>query len=124
MYLDDDLDSHALIGLLRQAGHEVVSPRSVGTRGVADEDHLGYAAGNGLVLLTANAQDFVALHRVWASQQREHHGILIVYRENNPVRDLSFQQIAQAITQIEQSSLRLPNASHNLNFWRQHGAQL
>jgi hypothetical protein len=51
-------------------------------------------------------------------QKREHHGIPIVYRENNPVLDMSFQQIAQAVTQIEKSGLPLANAFYNLNFWR------
>ena len=31
LYLDDDLDGNVLIGLLQYAGHEVVSPRAVGT---------------------------------------------------------------------------------------------
>lgn len=73
VYLDDDLDSNALIGLLQRAGHEVISPRAVGTRGVADEEHLRYAAAHGLVLLTANAEDFIDLHHEWMAQQREHH---------------------------------------------------
>jgi hypothetical protein len=34
--LDDDLAGHTLIRLLLRAGHEVVSPRAVGTRGVHD----------------------------------------------------------------------------------------
>ena len=63
LYLDDDLDGNTLIGLLRQAGHEVVSPRVVGTRGVHDAAHLRYAADHELVLLTANVKDFLALHQ-------------------------------------------------------------
>lgn len=118
VYLDDDLDSNALIRLLRQAGHEVVSPRNVGTRARSDESHLRYAAANALVLLTANARDFVDLHHAWRSRQQDHHGILIVYKENNPVRDLSSQQIANAVTHVEHSGLPLSNALHNLNFWR------
>jgi hypothetical protein len=43
---------------------------------------------------------------------------LIVYRENNPVRDMTFHQIAQAVTKIEQSGMPMENACHNLNFWR------
>jgi hypothetical protein len=62
LYLDDDLDGNVLIGLLQHAGHDVVSPRAVGTRGVQDAVHLRYAADHGLVLLTANAKDFLALH--------------------------------------------------------------
>ena len=61
IYLDDDLDSNRLIDLFRLAGHEVISPRAVGTRGVADEEHLHYAFSHGLVLLTANAEDFIDL---------------------------------------------------------------
>lgn len=49
-------------------------------------------------------------------QGREHQGILIVYRENNPTRDMSSQQIAQAVTRLEQSGLPLKNSYHNLNF--------
>ena len=118
VYLDDDLDSNTLITFLQRAGHEVVSPRTVGIRGVADEEHLRYAAAHALVLLTANAGDFIDLHDEWKRQRQEHYGILIVYRENNPARDMNFQQIAQAVTQIEQSGLPLGNAFYNLNFWR------
>jgi len=120
LYLDDDLDSNALIGLLRQAGHEVVSPRAVGTRGVSDEEHLRYASEHALTLLTANAGDFIELHEEWRSHQWEHYGILIVYRENNPLRVMTFEEIAHAVTRLEQSNLPLRNGFHNLNFWRRH----
>jgi predicted nuclease of predicted toxin-antitoxin system len=120
VYLDDDLDSSALIGLLGQAGHQVVSPRAVGTRGISDEEHLQYASEHGLTLLTANARDFIGLHEEWSSDQRAHNGILIVYRENNPLRVMTFEEIAHAVTRLEQSNLPLRNASHNLNFWRRH----
>ena len=118
LYLDDDLDSNALIGLLLQAGHQVVSPRAVGTRGVSDEEHLRYASEHALTLLTANAGDFIDQHEEWRSLQWEHYGILAVYRENNPVRDMTFEQIAHAVTQLEESNLTLKNAFHNLNLWR------
>jgi len=119
VYLDDDLDSNALIGLLQQGGHDVISPRTVGTRGVADEEHMRYAVANGLVLLTANAGDFADLHAEWTARRQRHNGILIVYRENNPARDMSFEQIADAATQVERSGVPLANSLHNLSFWRQ-----
>jgi predicted nuclease of predicted toxin-antitoxin system len=118
IYLDDDLDSNRLIDLLRLAGHEVISPRAVGTRGVADQEHLQYAFSHGLVLLTANAEDFIDLHEKWMAQQKDHAGILIVYRENNPFRDLTLQEIVQSVTHIEQSDITLNNSFQNLNFWR------
>jgi len=107
-----------LSALLEQAGHEVFSPRKVGTRGITDEEHLRYAAVHELVLVTANAADFIDLHQKWMKQQQEHYGILIVYQENNPVRDMNYQQIAYAATRIEKAGVPLTNAFHNLNFWR------
>jgi hypothetical protein len=98
LYLDDDLDGNVLIGLLQHAGHEVVLPRAVGTRGVLDPTHLRYAADHDLVLLTANAKDFLALHTQWQQEGQEHPGMLLVYRENNPQRDMTFQEIARAVS--------------------------
>ncbi len=118
LYLDDDLDSNALIRLLEEAEHEITSPRAVGTRGFADEEHLRYAAAQGLVLLTANAGDFVDLHHAWIQQGHQHSGVLVVYRENNPVKDMTFSQIARAVTRLEVSGVPLANALHNLNRWR------
>ena len=118
VYLDDDLDSNLLISLLRNSGHEVVSPRAVGTRGAPDEEHLRYAAGNRLVLMSANAGDFVQLDREWAENHADHSGILIVYRENNPARDMSFREIAEAVGVMEESGIPIANTCQNLNFWR------
>ena len=119
LYLDDDLDANALIGLLQHAGHVVVSPRVVGTRGVVDREHLCYAVAHDLVVLTANAKDFIALHDEWQQQGAEHPGILLVYRENNPQRDLTFAQIAHAVSRLEQSGTPVRNTYHNVNMWRE-----
>ena len=99
LYLDDDLDGNVLIGLLQHAGHEVVSPRAVGTRGVADHD---------LVLLTANAKDFLALHAQWQQDGQEHAGMLLIYRENNPQRDMTFQEVARAVSRCDGHDLSHP----------------
>jgi predicted nuclease of predicted toxin-antitoxin system len=119
LYLDDDLDGNALIGLLQHAGHEVVSPRAVGTRGVHDSAHLRYAADHDLVLLTANAKDFLALHEQWQQDEQEHPGMLLLYRENNPQRDMTFQEIARAVSRLGQAGIPLQNTYQNLNFWRE-----
>ena len=122
IYLDDDLDSNVLIRLLRQAGHDVLSPRDAGNRGVTDLEHLQYATSHQLILLTANAGDFIDLHYDWIARKETHPGILIVYKENNPVRDMSFQQISRAVTRIEQAGIPLTNSFQNLNFWRDAGS--
>ena len=118
LYLDDDVDSNALIGLLRQAGHDVLPPRGLGTRGVQDEEHLAYAAAHGRILLTGNARHFLRMHEEWMAQQRGHPGILALYREGNPARDMSLQQIAHAVSRIEEAGVPLASSFHNLNRWR------
>ena len=116
--MDDDLDSNVLISLLKQLGHEVTSPRAAGTRGAPDQDHLRYAADNGLVLMSANAGDFVQLNREWIESKTGHSGILIVYKENNPARDMSFRDVAEAVGAVEESRMPIANTCQNLNFWR------
>ena len=119
LYLDDDLDGNILISLLQHAGHAVVSPRVVGTRGVLDQAHLRYAADHDWVLLTANAKDFLALHVQWQQEGQGHSGMLLVYRENNLQRDMTFQEIARAVSRLEQAGIPLRNTYQNLNFWRE-----
>ena len=116
LYLDDDLDGNILISLLQHAGHAVVSPRVVSTRGVLDPAHLRYAADHDLVLLTANAKDFLALHVQWQQEGPEHSGMLLVYRENNPQRDMTFQEMVRAVSRLDQAGIPLRNTYQNLNF--------
>jgi hypothetical protein len=118
LYLDDDMDANELIGLLEHAGHEVVSPRTVAMRGAEDEAHLRYAAAEQYVLLTANVRDFLLLHQRWQEEGQSHAGILGLYRENNPRRDLTYGQIARAVSHLENVGLSLQNTFHNLNMWR------
>lgn len=118
LYLDDDLDSNILSRLLNQSGHQVISPRAMGNRGIPDEEHLRYAADNFLVLLTANTQDFVRLHQIWLGQSRQHAGVLVVYRESNPARNMSLREVSSAVTRLEEAGVPIASNIHNLNFWR------
>ena len=104
--------------LLSQLGHQVISPRAIGNGGMEDQEHLQYAADNLLVMLTSNPQDFVRLHRMWLSQSRQHQGVKIVYRENDPARNMSFREISSAVTRLEQAGVPIASNLHNLNFWR------
>ncbi|MCS7264443.1 MAG: DUF5615 family PIN-like protein [Armatimonadetes bacterium] len=67
IYLDDSIDNDLLLALLEQAGHKVVSPRTVGTTGCSDEAHLEYAVQHGCALLTADVVDSEELHERWQS---------------------------------------------------------
>ena len=118
VYLDDDMDANELIGLLEHEGHEVISPRRVAMRGAEDEAHLSYAAAEQYVLLTANVRDFLVLHQGWREAGRSHAGILACYRENNPRRDMTYGQVARAVSHLESAGLALQNSFQHLNMWR------
>jgi Domain of unknown function (DUF5615) len=118
LYLDDDMDANELIGLLQHEGHEVMSPRTAAMRGAEDEAYLRYAAAEQYVLLTANVRDFLTLHQRWQEEGRYHDGILALYREKNPRRDMTYAQIARAVSHLEGANLPLQNTCQNLNMWR------
>ena len=119
LYLDDDMDANGLISVLQEEGHEVISPRAVAMRGAEDAAHLRYAAAHQCAVATANARDFLTLHQTWQEAGRHHASILALYRENNPRRDMTYTQIARAISRLERAGLPLQNTFHNLNMWRE-----
>jgi len=118
LYLDDCSDANELIALARQAGLEVRTPRGESTEGWDDDRHLAYAASHGYMLLTYNVKDFRALHAQWQAEGRRHHGILVVYFENNRLRDMKRPNIIRAILNLFNSGLPLENEFHVLNHWR------
>jgi len=118
LYLDDCSDEDLLIDLLRVAGHLVVSPRQSGTVGWHDADHLDYATQHDYVLITHNPQDFRDLHDVWHAQRRQHGGIILIYRDNDPSRDMSAADVVRAVERLLVSGLRINNNVHILNQWR------
>jgi predicted nuclease of predicted toxin-antitoxin system len=101
IYLDDDLDSNRLIGLLKNDGHTVVSPREVGTRGATDLNHLQYASQNGLVLLTANASDFVALHSEWIKAKLPHSESSLSTGRTTPRKTLLFARYRRLLQKLK-----------------------
>ena len=118
IYVDDCSDDNLLIARIKQAGHDVISPRSIGTAGIDDCDHLEYAARHRLVLLTHNPQDFIDLHELWQAQVRQHSGILLVYRDNNPSKDMTAVDIVMALEKLLASGLPIENSVNTLNHWR------
>ena len=94
LYVDEDTASLQLITRLRAAGHVVIEP----LRGMADVRCWRHAQAECAVVLTTNARDFVAL-----AGKGAHHGLLLVYRENNPTRDMTAKDIASAIDRVAET---------------------
>ena len=94
LYVDEDTASFQLITRLRAAGHVVIEP----LRGMADVRCWRHAQAEHAVVLTTNARDFVAL-----AGKGAHHGLLLVYRENDPTRDMTAKDIASAIDRVAET---------------------
>jgi predicted nuclease of predicted toxin-antitoxin system len=114
LYLDDCIFSHVLRRLLLLAGFRVVIPADVGLSGARDREHFAYARDHGLTLVTRDPDDFLLLH----GAQSDHAGLLLVYRENNPARDMSAVDIVRAIQNILAAGIPIAGQVHVLNHWR------
>ena len=58
--------------------------------------------------------DFRALHDLNA----DHAGLLLVYRDNDPTRDMTAEDILRAIANLSEAGLSLSRAAHTLNHWQ------
>ena len=116
IYLDDCAFSHTLRRLLLEAGHTVQIPADVepSLTGAADEVHFAHAQTTNQVILTLNPADFKQLHQ----QFPDHAGILAVYQDNDPTRDMSYADIVRAIANLERTGLIIAGA-----FWILNGYQ-
>jgi hypothetical protein len=88
LYVDEDTASRQLIARLRSAGHDVIQPQ----RGRSDAHCWQQAQDARAGVLTTNARDFISLAAIGP-----HAGLLLVYRENDPTRDMTAKSIATAV---------------------------
>ena len=114
IYLDDCAHDKDLVPLLESAGHQVVTPAGAGTTARGDDVHLHYATARGLVLLTKNPNDFLELH----DKDPKHSGILLIYQDNDPDRDMNAADIVRAIGNLENAGVVLGGTIQVLNAWR------
>jgi hypothetical protein len=98
----------------------VVRPTDEGVdlSGEDDDVHFAYASASGLTILTKNPADFKALH----DSDPQHAGILAVYQDNDPARDLSNADVVRAIRNLEEAVQQggppISGGFHSLNDWR------
>ena len=66
------------------------------------------------MLLTKNPDDFLELH----NGNAQHAGILVIYQDNDPDRDMDYGDIVRAITNLETAGIEFPGSFQVLNAWR------
>lgn len=89
LLLDENLASKELIRRLSGAGHEVLPP----ILGASDDEVWARAQAEQAVVVTINAVDFRSL----STATEGHAGLMIVYREGDPRRDMTAAAVADAI---------------------------
>ena len=112
----DEMHAPSVAEALRAEGHEVLAVAAVaGLRGVADEDLLVFAAGEGLSIVTENVVDFAALGARWVAEGRAHAGLVFT----NPRR---FNRATQAypgnlIVALRELMREPPDLSSSGSWW-------
>lgn len=116
LYLDDCAFSHRLRDLLQEAGHTVEVPADTypPLTGTTDATHFAHAKAAGRVLLTFNPRDFKMLH----DKDTQHTGILAVYQDNDPTKDMNYREIVRAIANLERSVDEIAGGFWSLNAYR------
>lgn len=93
--LDEDIASEELTSRLAAAGYDVLPP----LRGEPDPRCWRHAQEQGAAVVTMNVVDFVRL----AEATEGHHGLLLAYRENDLLRDMSAASIVAAVARVAET---------------------
>lgn len=101
LLVDEDTQSHLLLRLLRESGHDVVAVAELGMNGATDEAVLARAVADDRVGVTRNCDDFLA-----------------VYQDDDDAKHMSYDEIARAVGRVEASTLPTEGQFLALNAWR------
>jgi Domain of unknown function (DUF5615) len=81
LYLDEDVQSSALIQGLRARVLSVLTTTEAEMTDRTDEEQLCYATSRKRVLVSCNIADFSRLHANFIRTAREHTGIILVHQQ-------------------------------------------
>jgi hypothetical protein len=114
-YLDEDLQSQALLTGLRARDVDVLTTTEAARNETTDEEQLAFATGVGRVLVTSNVVDFPRIHGEWLAAQKEHAGIVLVPQQRWPVGQVLVRLLAlRSVLSAEE----MKNRSEYLGSWR------
>ena len=76
LYLDHDVHQY-FVDALRRRAYEAYSTREYGNEMLSDEAQMAFAAARNWVVVSYNVRDYAALHGRWASNNKQHAGIVL-----------------------------------------------
>jgi len=112
--VDEDSQARTQLNILRAEGHDVLAIGEIGKNGTPDPEVFELAQTLDRVLLTHNAEDFNQLHL----EHPGHPEVMAVYRDANPLKNMTYADIARAIVRLERSGMPVGSEFHVLNHWR------
>lgn len=122
LLIDEDSQDKILIAKLKAAGHNVLTAKDANLIGRQDADVLAYAITNNRVVLTGNCDDFCDEASLLKSKGGHHHGILLRYVKNDPEKDMTYDDIVRAVTNIDEAvkagELLLSDLEISLSYYR------
>ena len=113
LLIDEDSQAKPLIRLLKAAGHNVLTINNLDMAGAPDEEVLAFAKQENRVVLTRNCDDFEALHM----DDSDHAGILLIYRDSDRSKNMSYQDVVRAISNLETVGVTFSTRCFRLNQW-------
>ena len=122
LFVDEDSQDKILVARLKAAGHNVVTASDAGLLGRPDNEVLAYSVETNSIVLTRNCEDFCSEAAMLKASGRHHHGILLRYEENDPSRDMNYNEIVNAIENVDEAvsteGLVLTDLELSLSYYR------
>jgi predicted nuclease of predicted toxin-antitoxin system len=112
--VDEDSQARRLLEILRRDGHDVICIAELDKNGSLDPEVFQWAQSLERVLLTHNIMDF----HILAATDPGHHGVIAVYRDSDPRKNMDYQEISRALLKLESSGVPMSGQFHVLNHWR------
>lgn len=111
LLVDEDTASDELMARLRKAGHHLETTQ----KGALDPVVWQRAQEAELTVVSGNPDHFIAL----AERTPDHHGLLVVYGEREPIKQMRAADIAAAIQHVRETyGDTLRGVRLTLNEWR------
>ena len=114
LYMDEDSMDQDVVHALRVRGIDVLTALEAEMGGLADPEHLAFAASQRRVLCTFNIRDFSALHAQYLVEGSRHAGMLLVHQQRYVIGE-HVRRILRFATALSEADM--VNRAEYLNSW-------